>query len=212
MTVSRPEDEFFDPASAARVLGGEGERVRAAFDVRVADQFAAWGVAWLVGLGLVWFQVRDQIPYRGPSTAVIVVLAVLMAAALVVTVDRVHRATVGMHGGTARRGRSYGVAWGCGVVAGLLMVVGAARSGAPPTVVGTLVVSSQLLIAGVLYACGAAVFGGRTKLGLGCWLILLAVVAAFCDPVVAAALGALGGGGGFLAAAAVSVRSSRRTR
>lgn len=210
--TSEHSDRTFDPALAADVLNVESLRVQEAFDVRLADQLAAWGIAWFVGLGLVWLQVRDQNPYRGPSTWAVVTLSVLMMAALVVTADRVHRATAGVLGASARRGRLYGIGWGAGVVAGLLVVAAAGTAGAPPAVIGVLVISVQLVIAGVLYLCGAALFGGRIVLLLGCWLIALGSVAGFAGPVGAAAVGAVGGGGGFLVAAASAWRGSARRR
>lgn len=212
MIYPEPEEDALDPLAAARILEGESEQVQLAFDVRLTSQLLAWGVAWLVGLGLVWFQVRDQNPYEGPTTGVVVTLSILMCAALVITADRVHRATSGVLGETSRRGRIYGIGWGAGVVAGLLVVATVAKAGAPPEAVGVLVVSLQLVLAGILYVCGAALFGPRIFLILGCWLIGLGAVAGFVGPVGAAAFGAIGGGGGFLVAALAAHRASGRQR
>lgn len=208
MTVDRSEDESFDPAMAALVLEIESARVQQAFDVRLADQLGAWGIAWFVSLGLVWVQVRDQDPYRGPSTWVLIVLACSMIAAMLVTADRVRRATAGVQGVTARRGRLYGIGWGAGVSAGLLMVAAVGVADAGPAVIGVLVVSVQLLVAGLLHICGAALFGGRITLVLGCWLVALGALAGFTGPVGAAAVGAVGGGGGLLVAAVLAWRRS----
>lgn len=210
MTPARPEDFSFDPAMAAAVLDIESARVQQAFDVRLADQLGAWGIAWLVSLGLVWLQVRGQDPYRGPSTWVLIVLACSMIAAMFVTGDRVRRATAGVHGATARRGRLYGIGWGAGVSAGLFMVATVGVAGAGPAVIGVLVVTIQLLVAGLMYICGAALFGGRITLVLGCWLVALGALAGFAGPVGAAAIGAVGGGGGLLVAAGLAWRRSTR--
>lgn len=212
MTSGLPENEPFDPAMAAAVLDAESVRVQEAFDVRLADQLAAWGIAWFIGLGLVWLEVRDQAPYRGPGTWVLITLSVLMVAALTVTADRIHRATAGVHGGTARRGRLYGVGWGAGVVAGLVLVAATGVAGASPAVIGVLVVCVLTVIVGVLYICSAALFGGRIVLALGCWLVVLGSLAGFTGPVGAAAIGAIGGGGGFLVAATVAWRGSAGRR
>lgn len=200
----------FDPAAAAAILDLESTRVRRAFDVRLTDQLAAWAVAWFVGLGLVWWQVSGQHPYAGPGTGVLVTLSVLMALAVLVTVHRIHRATAGIGGESARRGRIIGAVWGGGVVAGFLLVGAAAANGAEPRLIGVLVVCLQLLICGVLYVCSSALFGNRVLLLLGGWLILLGAVAGFAGPVAVAAIGAVGGGGGFLAAALAHRRPPER--
>lgn len=88
------------------------------------------------------------------------------------------------------------------------MVAASGTADAGPAVIGVLVVSIQLLVAGLLQICGAALFGGRIMLVLGGWLVALGAVAGFTGPVGAAAIGALGGGGGFLVAAAVARRHS----
>lgn len=113
----------FDAAEAAWLLEAQARTVRAALDVRLPEQLAAWGVAWLVGLGAMWLEVRAQHPYL------------------------------------------------------------------------------SLLVAGLMYLFGAALWGVRPMAVLGGWLLVLTAGVGVAGPVAATLLGAVLGGGAFLATA-----------
>ena len=127
------EDETMDPRTAAALLEQTREHTRTALRVRLPQLYAAWGIAWLAGLGAMWLSVRGQHPYRGPTTASVAILAVLIVAAVVVTMVLVTRATSGIEGTSAVQGRIYGLSWPAGfaalfVIEGSLAQHGASRA------------------------------------------------------------------------------------
>lgn len=69
------DEQPFDAAAALALLTSQERRVRSALDVRLHESLLAWGLALGVGLGVIWWQVRDQRPYavrpagRSPSSA-----------------------------------------------------------------------------------------------------------------------------------------------
>src|SRR3954452_21062640 len=83
-------DARMDVRAAAELLRRTAHDTRAALTVRSAPINAAWGVAWLVGLGVMWLVVRAPRPYRGPTapTAILLAALILAAAALAARRDR----------------------------------------------------------------------------------------------------------------------------
>lgn len=187
-----------DPADALRLLDDQERSVRRALDVRLHEQLAAWGVAWLVGLGLIWWQVRGQRPYAGPTALGGVVFGVLLVLAGAVTGWRTWQATSGIGGDAGWQGTIFGAAWGLGFLAHFGVIGALGRAGAGPEVIGILSVTGSLLIVGLMYLFGAASWGVRPMAALGGWLVLLASAVGFAGPVGATLLAALLGGGAFL--------------
>ena len=83
---------------------------------------------------------------------------------------------------------------------GLLGALG--NAGATPGVLGILGVTGALLVVGLMYLFGAALWGVRPMGALGCWLLVLAAGVGFAGPVTATLAGSVLGGGAFLATAA----------
>lgn len=195
-------DDRFDPAEARWLLGAQERTVRQALDVRLPEQLASWGLAWFVGLGAIWLQVRGQQPYVGPGPAAAIVFAALLALVGVVTGRLTWSATSGIGGNAGRQGSLYGAGWGLGFAAlwGLLGALG--NAGATPGVLGILGVTGALLVVGLMYLFGAALWGVRPMGALGCWLLVLAAGVGFAGPVTASLAGSVLGGGAFLATAA----------
>ena len=193
-----PTGPDFDPAVAMALLTEQQRRIRSAFDVRLHESLAAWGLAWLVGPGGVWLQVRNQHPYEGPRGLTAAAFAGLLLLAGAHTAWRTVQATRGIGGPAGWRGAVYGARWGGGFLVLFSMLSAFARAGAPHEVTGTLGTCDALLVVGLMYLCGAALWGVRPMAALGGWLLALAVVAAFSFPVTAALLAAVLGGGGFL--------------
>lgn len=210
--VESPAASPLDPEAAAALIDGELVRTHAALDQRLHEQLAAWGVAWLVGLGLIWWQVRTQTPYTGPAGWPAAIFAVLLVLAMTLTGLRIGRATRGVRGDRSLRGALYGCTWLLGFAALYALIAALALTGATPEVVGLVATCGAMATTGLLFAAGAAVTGVRALMVLGVWLVLLAGIAGFTGPVTATAIEAIGGGGGLLVAAlvlAVRRRSSR---
>lgn len=197
--MSTPEDDVtaagFDPALAAALIDQETARIRRALDVGMPVQAIAWGVAWMVGLGVMWWQVRDQAPYVGASDAASGLFAVLLLLAGLVTVVLTRRGTQGVAGAQARKGQIYGILWGGGFGGLMALIFAVARTGAGPDAMTVLSTAGSLLMAGLVYVAGSGLWGSRPQLVLGSWMLLVGAVAGFLGPVGVLAAGAFAGGG-----------------
>jgi len=201
----------FAPAAAMELIAAQERRTRTSFDGHLDQVLAAWGVAWLFGLGALWFQVRGQSPYAGPQGWAPIVFASLLAAAASLTAWRTVQTTRGVGGDSGYRGMLYGYGWLLGFAAYFGIMGALAGAGASPAVLGVFGVVGPLLVTGLQYLVGAAILGARPMAALGGWLIVLAASIGFAGPVTALVLGAVLGGGGFLATAAwVTLRRRRR--
>lgn len=202
-------EEAMDVRTAADLMLETRERARNALEVRLPPVYAAWGVAWLGGLGAMWLSVRDQHPYRDPSGLSSAVLGVLSCLAVTVTITVVIRATRGVGGVSPLQGRMYGVAWLLGFSAVFVIDAALASHGASHAVQGIAYATAPVVVTALIYLVGAAVWLDISMFILGAWLAVVSGVAAWTGPVGVLAIEALAGGGGFLLAAALVLRRRR---
>ena len=169
-----PDDETLDPRAAAALIQQTQDH---AHDQLVPSQprlYAAWGVAWLAGLGAMWLSVLGQHPYRGPAGWAVAILAALIVAAIVVTIVITSRATSGIGGTSARQAAIYGMSWPAGFIA-LFVIEGAlSHAGASNAVMGVIGATGPLLVTGLIYLMAAALWLDRTMFGFGIWLLAVA--------------------------------------
>jgi hypothetical protein len=202
-------EEAMDVRTAADLMRQTQERTRNALEVRFPPVYAAWGVAWLGGLGAMWLSVRDQQPYHGPSGLSSAVLGVLSCLAVTVTMTVVIRATRGVGGVSPLQGRMYGVAWLLGFSAVFVIDGALASHGASHAVQGIAFATAPVVVTALIYLVGAAVWLDISMFILGAWLAVVSAVAAWTGPVGVLGIEAVAGGGGFLLAAALVLRRRR---
>lgn len=201
-------DESLDPHTAAAIIKQAQDHARDEFAVRQPRLYAAWGVAWLIGPGTMWLSVLGQHPYRGPAGWSVAVLAVLLVAAIAVTMITTGRATRGIGGTSARQGTLFGLSWPAGFAALFLIEGALSHAGASSAVMGVVGAAGPLLVTGLIYVVAAAIWVDLTMFGLGIWLLAVAAAGAWAGPAGALAVGALAGGGGFLVMAAFLSRKT----
>lgn len=194
----------FDRAEAADLVETTEKSFTQAVDVRADRQYLAWGLAWLLGLGVMWLNVLVQQSSADPAGWTTIVLIALLVAALVVTAISIGRATAGLGGVNAFRGKIFGTAWTVGF-AGLWLGLYAVslHSGQMP---GMLSGAAAMGLTGLIYVLGAGLWADRLMAALGIWLVVVAVGGAFAGPVWLLGLGAFAGGGGFLVASVLARR------
>lgn len=158
-------------------------------------------VAAAIGIGVIWLQERRQEPYAGPTAATAAFFGILLVLAGALTAVRTRQATAGISGSSDWQGSIYGFGWGLGFLAHFALAGALVRAGAPATAMGVQGVVGSLVVVGLMYLFGAAVWGVRPMAVLGAWLLIVAAGAGLAGPVTAALIGAVLGGGGFLAAA-----------
>lgn len=189
----------FDPREALGLIEAESRRTRAALDTRIDEILIAWGLAWLIGLGVLWWQGRVQDPFTGPTAATGILFTTLLLAAGGWTGHRTNQATRGLGGESAFRGIAHGWSWGLGFGGLSALIGGLARAGATPEQLSLLSCCGALVVTGVMYAATAATWGTRPALWLGGWLVVVGAAGAFAGPLWALGLGAVAGGGALLA-------------
>jgi hypothetical protein len=192
------EDGFESHAAAAALIQQTTSDTRRSLEVRVPQLYAAWGIAWLVGLGGMWLAVRGQHPYAGPTAAPTVVLSVLLVGAVAVTILYIVRATRGVHGVSEIQGRIFGFSWLVGFGAFFTLVGALAHQGASPSVLGLVSATGPLLITSMVYFVGAAIWLDWPMGAMGVWLAVVVAAAVWTGPVTVLLIDAVAGGGGFL--------------
>lgn len=196
------DDQMLDPRTAAALIKQAQDHARGELAIKQPRLYAAWGVAWLLGLGAMWLSVRGQHPYRAPASWSVAILAVLIVAAIAVTMITTRQATRGIGGASARQAVIYGLCWPAGFAA-LFVIEGAlSHAGASNAVMGVIGATGPLLVTGLIYVVAAAIWLDTTMFGFGIWLLAVSAAGGWAGPVGALAVGALAGGGGFLATAA----------
>jgi hypothetical protein len=200
--VTEPdENDGFDSQAAAALLQQTTKDTRRSLEIRAPQLYGAWGVAWLIGLGAMWLSVRDQHPYTGPSSAGAIVLGALLVGAIVVTIATVGRASRGVHGQSEIQGRIFGFAWPIGFGAFYTMEGALARHGASAVVLGIAGAAGPLLVTGMVYLVGAAIWLDWPMFAMGTWLAAVVAAGVWTGPVTVLLIDAVAGGGGFLAMA-----------
>jgi hypothetical protein len=213
MDDRRSLETTLDPAEQLRLVADQDARTRAALTPDERLLFAAWGIAWLVGFGVIWLAAPGReggpiLPVPGWSVGLLFFLLLVTAGA----VTAVHSVRVGrgVSGASARTGAMYGWGWFLGFAMLPAIVVGAERLGAPDEVTALLWPAVSALIVGLMYIGGAAAWDDPSQFVIGAWIMVTTAVGCLLGLAVLYLVMSLAGGGGFLAAAAwFAVRRGR---
>lgn len=200
-----------DAQAAMAVLREAGERARRELAVRRPVVFATWGLALLLGYGVMWLVVRGQHPYTGPNRELLLLPFVLFALAVIVTGALVDRATDGVGGRAVLQRGVFILALFAGYVALGTEKLALSHQGASPPVLGLVGAAVPMFTAGLVLLASSAAEGKPdwARLVLGIWLLGVAAGGAWAGPVANLAICALVGGGGILLMAAVQPLAHR---
>jgi hypothetical protein len=167
----------------------------------VALFFGPWGIAYLLGFGAIFLTYPTALPIRLAGWAAAVITAVLFASAVVITAVTGARAGRGLRGPSQAAGVMYGWSWTLGFSALAAVNLGVTRLGLPDDAVTLLWSGSSLLLVGVLYLGGGALFQDRFQYGLGVLMLVSGAGSVFAGVPGNFAVVSLAGGGGLLLAA-----------
>jgi hypothetical protein len=92
------EDGEFDSKEAARILQEATSNAQRNFDLKRPLIWVIGGSVTFLAYGALWFSVRDQHPYKGPSLAVIAGVYAVIIVAIAVSAKMLQRATKGVSG------------------------------------------------------------------------------------------------------------------
>lgn len=199
------EDSALSAGESLALIERQQQEVRRHLWVNAALFYGPWGAAYLLGFGSIFLTYPTAFPVRLSGVVAAVITAVLFAVAMVVTVAVGTRAGRGVRGPSQAAGVMYGWSWTLGFV-GLGAVNSAVtRAGLPPDAVTLLWSGSSLLLVGVLYLTGGALWQDRFQYGLGVWMLLTGAGSVLAGVPGNFAVVSLAGGGGLLLAAAYFV-------
>jgi hypothetical protein len=198
------------PQDAAVIMQQAREQAEHELTINRPAIFITWALLYLIGNTVIWLSVRVQHPYQGPAGYLQAALGLLALLALAVTLIVTDRATSGVGGVSALRRRIYWLSIAIGLV-GLAIMEGALRyNHVSPGVIGVIMASAPLLLAGVVLVAGTAAWLNWYMFGLGIWLIAVAAFGGFAGPVGVWGVDALAVGVPFLVMAVIALARRQR--
>jgi hypothetical protein len=202
-TGARLDDDH--PLSAQEslaLIARQHEESNRRLGVNVALFYGPWGAAYLLGFGSVLLTYPSALPFRLPGVVAAVIAGALFVGAMVVSVVTGTRAGRGVRGPSSMAGAMYGWSWTLGFGALTAVNIGVSRLGLPDDAVTLLWSGSSLLLIGVLYLAGGALWQDRFQYGLGVWMLVSGAGSVFAGVPGNFAVVSVAGGGGLLLAAA----------
>jgi hypothetical protein len=204
------EDSPLTAGESLALIERQRREVQRRLGVNVALFYGPWGTAYLLGFGSVFLTYPSAVALRLPGGVAAVITGVLFATAVVVSVVTGTRAGRGVRGPSRMVGAMYGWSWTLGFSAMAAVNIGVTRLGLPADAVTLLWSGSALLLVGVLYLAGGALWQDRFQYGLGVWMLVTGAGSVLAGVPGNFAVLSLGGGGGLLLAAGYfTLRSPR---
>lgn len=186
-------------ADALAIIQRQQAHTTAGLTPNLGMLYGIWGVVWLI-IGVGFYLVRSgalEVPGWLPGTS----LAALLVTASVISGVLAARGGRGVRGASDTQGAMYGVSWPISMIGMSFVVWGLARLGLADDIQAVLHPAAFVLLAGVLYLVGGAVWHDWLQYGLVGWIILVAAASVHAGlPANYLVLG-FGGGGGLLAVA-----------
>lgn len=201
-----------DAEASAALIAEQQARVEAAIDVDGRILFSAWGVAWMLGFGLLWATALDAPLVDLDRQTALLVFAGLLALAGAVTAVHLSRRSSGVRGTSARQGAMHGWAWslGFGMVGALGVALG--RQGVSEELMAFVMMTTSLIVVASLFMAGGAMWDAPTQWAIGAVVAVVTIVAVLVGLPHTYLVMCLGGGGALLAGAVVEAARRRRTR
>lgn len=182
-TPTDPEAAL-DPRRAQALLDETSRQAHRRLDTRPPVMSAFGALLALVVYGALWFSVRGQHPYRGPSLGVVEIVYIVVAAGAFITVGAYFRATQGVTGRSRREDRVLAVPIGVAIV-GFYTFLGALEfNGFSRAVVyGVVDAAGPWLVVGGVLAGIAAAREDWWLLAGGLAMVAVGAGAAFAGPI-----------------------------
>ncbi len=204
------EDHPLSAGESLALIEREKRAVNRRLWVNVTLFYGPWGAAYLLGFGSVFLTYPSAVPLRLPGGVAAVVTGVLFVTAIVVSVVNGARVGRGVRGPSQVVGAMYGWSWTLGFGALYAVNIGVTRLGLPADAVTLLWSGSAVVLVGVLYLAGGALWQDRFQYGLGVWMLLTGAGSVWAGvPGNYAVLSLAGGGGLLLAAGYFTLRPPR---
>jgi len=199
MNVSTDTDHVPDPQEAILTYYKQAKRTQMDLTTASRGAYLTWGIAWLIGFGILWIGARGG-NGQAPMWALSIFYACIIAAVVICTIFGV-RAGRGTRTASSWSGTIYGVAWCCSFPVGLFMVAWFCKTyGIGMAAAGLMYTSLSVFLVGTLYIAGAAIWRDHSLLIIGLWIMVLTVWGTLVGVPQAYLVMALAGGGGMVLA------------
>lgn len=212
MTSDRPHtpDDGLDPAAALRLVHGQQRDVETRMGLFVPLVMLAWGLAWLIGFGIVWLSQGPGVVPAGPAWTIFIALQVVAG---IVSTWLGIRSGRGTRTGDDFGGMIYGIIWVVGSIAIAVLGAGLQFNGLSAELRSIYYPSAFVLFVGIMYLVAGALWRAVPSILLGGILLVVAAVAPFLGVPDHYLFFALAGGGTFLGFGLVAwIRMRRDTR
>ena len=198
------DDEPLSPEASLALIVEEQEAARRRLDVDPAIFLIPWGLAWLVGYGLLFLRYgpNERVLVSMPEWLPLVTLYALLVAAGVFSGVIGYRASHGVAGESAERGVMYGWSWAV-AFAGFGVISSRFEPHLAEAQFGLLMGSLPVFITAILYMSGGAVWRDHHQFGFGIWLRVINAAGVWAGPGWHSLAVSVLGGGGMLASAAL---------
>jgi hypothetical protein len=172
-----------------------------------------WGVAWLIGFGLLFLRhgPHEQIRWDMPGWLPLATLYTLMVVAFMVSGFAGARAARQVSGDSSTQGLMYGLSWFVGFT-GVAVIANHFGVLLPEPEKGLLWAALSVGLVGVLYMAGGGMWKSRDLFILGCWLNVSNIAGVLAGTGWHSLVISLAGGGGLLVAGLIEWLGTRRRR
>ena len=146
-----------------------------------ATMLITWAVAWIVGFGAIWSAADGggNPFFRVPTAPAWIVFGAAIIGGIVVSTVAGIRSGAGVRGPSRLAGAMYGWAWTLSMIGGGMLVGAAQRAGAGAAVMAVVSPAIFVLLVGVLYLAGGALWRSPVQYALGVVMIGTAVGASY---------------------------------
>lgn len=183
-TQPRDADGEFDPITASALLGQSTARARRQFNVWPPLLLLAGAVLFPFAFGAVWWSVRGQHPFLGPSGGALAVMYAVIIVWIILVSVTLRRAVSGVGGASARQRKVEGVGLAAMLVANYAFQGALLHAGASHAIVyGIYPITAPFVFVGSAFAISAAGREDWRKVRVAVPLIVVALVASFTGPV-----------------------------
>jgi hypothetical protein len=172
-----------DPRGAASLLERTQRQAQRELDFRSPWLSLIAAGAVFGGFGSVWLSVRGQQPYKGPTTASLVVLYALVLIRIGSVLYAHRRASAGVSGRSVRRRRAEGAALAVTLIAVYMLMAALVHDGAGHAVFYWVYgVTATLIVLAAFWAAASAVREAWRDLGVSIAIMLVAAGSALAGP------------------------------
>jgi hypothetical protein len=203
---SSTQDVALDPRAAVALLTETKDKASSALTVNSLALSLLGGLILPVGFGIIWWSVRHQHPYQGPTLGAIGLMYLLVLIVDGVSIAVFRRSSRGVGGQYKKNRRMLSAVGGVGLV-GTYVIMGALEHAhvTHSVVYGIYPATVPLLVGGMIGAIGAAQRDDWTLFTAALAISCIGAGAAFAGPVGAWAVSGFGAGAALLTSAGVKL-------